>query len=265
MAYQARLATWLTNHRKSFELRIREFEWPSVIAARNTDFEVAMLYNGETVVGRGTDTDPNLALEKACAEAIERLVCVKHGVSSMGVALHTEKLLAKQNARSEFIERRVLAHHINLIAPIELSSRSLLPGPDGDDQIESCIYKLSKCGVFETSLSVISYRDIRLIGAASDFSFATASARADLEAIRNLAACISDAERFHQAVASNSNLKWSDSRFFHQKIAPFLLVTGPAEHLIAPTIVYRQLTLPTDSIFADCPAVVIQAFEKSAI
>ncbi len=265
MAYQARLATWLTNHRKSFELRIREFEWPKVVNFRNTDFEVTLIYDGETFVGRGTDADPNFALEKACAEAVERLVCSRHGISSLGVALHTNQLLAKQNARFEYIERRVLDHHINRIVPVELSSRSVSAVPASDDKIERCIYKLSKCGDIETNLCVISCRDIRLIGAAAAFGNSDASARAELEAIRNLAAYISDAERFQQAVSANLNLKWSDSCFFHNKIAPFLLAIGQADDLPAPTIGYKHLSLPNESIFAECPAVVFQAFEKSAV
>ena len=265
MAYQARLAKWLTDRRKDFELSIREFTWPLAMGSSLSDFEVTLLHEGNASVGRGTDLDPNLALEKACAEALERLVCSEHGVSSIGIALHTNSIFARVNARLEFIERHVLGHHVESVAPATFSHKSQLRLLGDDSRCEHTLYRLKTCGAFSTALCVISYRSIRLIGAAADFNFSRAASRAELEAARNLAAFVSAPELFRKAVSGDSNYKWSDEDYFYRKIAPILTGQTLTSELHMPAVKYRKLQLPKAQKFEDCPAVVVQAYEKSAV
>lgn len=68
--------------------------------------------------GRGISSDPDLAIEKASAEAIERYICLKLNIPSIGVAVSGEKS-ALIHAENEAMERFYLKNHIDLQVPFK--------------------------------------------------------------------------------------------------------------------------------------------------
>ncbi len=265
MAYQTRLSDWLANHRQDLQLKILEFSWPPGLGkTKPIDFEVSLEFGGRSVSGRGTDMDEMLALEKACAEAVERLACHYNNIGSVGVAVHTNEVSARQNARAEYIERFVFQHHLLKNEPFTFESSVELELTDS--HFEGNIFRMNDCGGLSSALILITSPGVNLLGLASDVEFGTAAVRASIEAKRNYAAYLSAPEHFSEATQKDRDLWCCDFNYIETKIRPLLNFDSRIpQQTEEPVICYRQIHLPTDSIFADCPAVVFQAFEKSAI
>jgi hypothetical protein len=265
MAYQTRLSDWFATHQKDLQLRILEFSWPAVLVEPHpVDFEVSLNFGGLTVAGRGTDKDEMLALEKAGAEAIERLACHCHNIGSVGVAAHTNEESARLNARAEYIERFVFRHHLLKNEPFTFDSSVELELTG--THFECTIFRMHDCGELSSALTLITGPGVNLLGLASDVEFATAALRASIEAQRNYAAFLSAPARFYEATQTDRDLWCCDFNYIETKIRPLLdFDSRKPEQTEQPVIFYRQIPLPTDSIFADCPAVVFQAFETSAV
>lgn len=117
MENKKKLSRWLLDNHKALKLRATQFKWVEEWLPHFHDFEVSIVVDGRTVKGRGIDQNSDLAFTKAGAEAIERAICIGKGLSSCGVAVHTENKLAKINARNELIERdRFFCHYLTKTA-----------------------------------------------------------------------------------------------------------------------------------------------------
>ena len=113
MENKKKLSHWLLNNYKSLGLSAIEFNWVDEWLPGFHDFQVSLSLGGRTFKGRGIEKDQLLAFTKAGAEALERAVCYENGVSTSGVALHTDRELAKENAKNELIERdRFFCHFL---------------------------------------------------------------------------------------------------------------------------------------------------------
>ena len=265
MAYQTRLTDWVATHRHDLQLKIREFSWPlGIVEQQPNDFEVTLEFGRRSVSGRGTDSDETLALEKACAEAVERLACHCDGIGSVGVAVHTNEVSARLNARAEYIERFVFRNHLLKNEPILYHSPIELEL--AGSQFEGNLFTMASCGGLSCALSLISGPGVNLLGLAADVEFGSAVERASHEALRNYAAFLSAPGCFSDATRNDSDLWCCDFNYIESKIKPLLKIDSQKPQSVQePVLFYRPVPLPAGTIFADCPAVVFQAFEKSAV
>ncbi len=124
MADSQKLITWLLNHSDELKLRVTELTWVRDWKLAGVfDFQVSITLHGRTFSGRGTATSEELAFVKAGAEAIERAFCGGLGISSLGVAVHTNAALARQNATQELFERDAFfCHYYSKIPFLDLES-----------------------------------------------------------------------------------------------------------------------------------------------
>ncbi len=105
------LAHWLLQNKAELELRVERLHWINEWLPGMHDIRVIIYRGGQSFVGRGIADNPDLALTKAGAEAIERAYCLLNGISSCGVAVHTDESLAQLNAKLELIERDLFFCH----------------------------------------------------------------------------------------------------------------------------------------------------------
>lgn len=93
------------------------------------DLQATIRINDVVFTGHGTDTDEDIALQKAVCEAIERSITSDIGIypTSNGIAGHVDQKQAQINARNELIERdSFLFHYICNIAPQQLQIKNKL-------------------------------------------------------------------------------------------------------------------------------------------
>lgn len=118
MAYQNKVTSWLFQNRESLIPQFTEFNWPSRYFSGLYDFEAAIELEGLKYMGRGIHESQAIALEKATCEAIERLICDKLKIGSVGVALSGETNAAT-HAKHEALERYFFNEHIRQNLPFE--------------------------------------------------------------------------------------------------------------------------------------------------
>lgn len=92
--------------------------WPAVWLPKISDYEVHIEVDGIKVIGRGTDKNSELAFVKACAESVERFICVSNDIGSNGVAIHTNKEKAIEGAKKELVERFVMKYLLSNNIPM---------------------------------------------------------------------------------------------------------------------------------------------------
>jgi ribosomal protein S12 methylthiotransferase accessory factor YcaO len=123
------IAHWLHRRRRALRLELSEFEpasewWPGL-----NDLCATFELDGKQFSGRAQDTDRALALEKACAEAVERAAYALDAerarvtMTSSGYAAHRDRRLACAGARRELIERDVLMCNVLTDAPLRPLTR----------------------------------------------------------------------------------------------------------------------------------------------
>lgn len=96
---------WILKNEARLNLRVTRLLWVNNWPLSLNDFEVSMVLENETYIGRGTDKNENVAFLKACVEAIEQFICKKNKISTNGVALHLDLNTAKIVAANELLER----------------------------------------------------------------------------------------------------------------------------------------------------------------
>lgn len=116
MANKTSLAAWLYSNRQELNPRFKEFSWPERFLSGLFDFSTVLTLDGVEVEGRGVDTRREVALEKSVAEAIERLICKKIGIDSVGFAA-AATIDPTTHARFEALERFYLRNHIQTKTP----------------------------------------------------------------------------------------------------------------------------------------------------
>ena len=116
------LLEWAISNKKTIELEIKEVQSTLKYFPSISDFAVSLNWQGNTGIGRGMDLNPELAITKAIAEAIERIVWKKSCyLTTNGIALHTDLTLAKKFAKAELLERDLfLCHYLTNTSMSEL-------------------------------------------------------------------------------------------------------------------------------------------------
>lgn len=112
MANSNRLTHWLLSNSHRFSLSFRRLDWPLRFGLNFHDFEATLKYCDTIGIGRGTDDSPEIAIEKACSEALERLVCSELNISTVGVSLSAGPFNSKLHSYYECLERFFLKSHI---------------------------------------------------------------------------------------------------------------------------------------------------------
>lgn len=105
MVDHKKLIPWILANQDFLDLRVTDYEWITNTFSSMKDIGAKLKIEGKLYTGRGADRDENTALSKAVCEAVERFICQTHGLSSLGVAGHSEIEFAAQNSQLEFIER----------------------------------------------------------------------------------------------------------------------------------------------------------------
>lgn len=112
------ITNWLLFHKDLFKLSYTQYDWPDRYLPGLHDFSCHIEFGKIKSEGRGISSDPDLAIEKASAEAIERYICLKLNIPSIGVAVSGEKS-ALIHAENEAMERFYLKNHIDLQVPFK--------------------------------------------------------------------------------------------------------------------------------------------------
>ena len=219
MAYQTVITNWLLDHTREFDLKISEFEWPSKENFKIFDFEVNISFRGISAQGRGTDRSELFALEKASAEAIERLICMDQKISTIGVAVHVSRHLAEANAQSEAVERflfeRSLKEGVGLPKIIKknyIDITEYLKTLDSDAEVQ--FFQFGAQGDFVGILCLVTKgKNQKFIGLSFECSKKKALEKSFIEAARNLKAFIANPVQYQTEVAANSDLWAGDSKY----------------------------------------------------
>lgn len=117
MAYKNAITRWLLNNKHLMALSFTQYDWPSNYLQGVYDFSAQIDFNGIQSEGRGIGFNPELALEKASAEAIERYICQKLKISSVGVAVSGANS-SLDHASLEALERYYLNKHLKQEIPL---------------------------------------------------------------------------------------------------------------------------------------------------
>ena len=130
MAIEKELVKYITNHFKSFDLKINNLQWPKKYGINFYDIVLKFIIDKETYTGRGSSSSGNLAIIKAFSEAVERYSCVFYNLpSTNGLAIHTSKEKSIINSINELKERDLfLCHYLTStkMNPAKLDSLSPL-------------------------------------------------------------------------------------------------------------------------------------------
>lgn len=117
MAYQNPITNWLIRRKDQFKLSYTQYEWPERYGLDLHDFSAQIEFGNLTSNGRGLSTHPEVAIEKASAEVIERYICQKLGIPSTGVAVSGESS-SLIHAENEALERYYLNQHLKRKIPL---------------------------------------------------------------------------------------------------------------------------------------------------
>jgi ribosomal protein S12 methylthiotransferase accessory factor YcaO len=266
MAYQTPVAEWLAERRHKFELKLNEFRWGKSLSIPIYDIGATLRLGGKVAEGRGTATNELLALEKACAEAIERLVCQTNFLSTEGVALHTQEPNARENARLEALERFLFSWHRERKIAFDF-----LP-TDCDEAIhlQQWVTDLSPKAKLEIRLMKaptgyfspickISEGDNLFIGLSCGADLEDTCEKALIEAIRNLAAQKANPVSYSEALTNNPDLWCGDSKFINELLPLF---DSKSSNSMPPILEVISERLSTKSIgdLEDCPVFVERAW-----
>ncbi len=112
MANSTSITRWIIDNRSIIHPNYTEFDWPNRYYHGLYDFSAEIKIGGAEGSGRGIDCNRELALEKASAEAIERLICQSLDISTKGVAV-SGSLNAMAHADNEALERFFFEEHIS--------------------------------------------------------------------------------------------------------------------------------------------------------
>lgn len=129
MASHEELSRWVLKNAEALNLQALKLDWIYNYFKETTDISVKIEVESNIYSGRGSDRNPDLALMKGVTEAIERFVCAKNMISSVGVAGHYCLDHAKENSFLEFIERFAIWFHFNQ----EVGMNPIDPGQETKD------------------------------------------------------------------------------------------------------------------------------------
>ncbi len=201
MVDTALITSLLENSRKN-SIQIEELDWPNEwLKFPFYDFEVTIGGGDLQSFGRGSDRNQDLALLKACAEAVERHACKSAQIPTTGVAAHDNPVSAKHNACNELLERATLI--LYLLADAKMPK--ITPPKAFRDMFANALTRIENSGgvlrffrLSEDEYTVLcsvdwldsANRRGALVGLSRDGSLDKAVEGAFIEVIRNVAAVI---------------------------------------------------------------------------
>ncbi len=258
------ITNWLITHKDLFKLSYKQYDWTNRYSLGLHDFSCHLNIGNIKSEGRGTSIDPELAVEKASAEAIERYICLKLNIPSIGVAVSGEKS-ALVHAQNEALERYYLNKHLELKWP--LKQVSLVHW--STDHLSTLINKLNSnfrilnvdFYQMHTPLDkfgiICSIQNLKTNFYSFGFSFNSELSigleRSFLEAIPNSFAAINDETKTNDL----STLPWHLSDDFKACLLP--LLTGSGEYpenkltLSPPQIEIEPLNMDLFPELKNCP------------
>lgn len=252
MANQTVAATWLLGKTDTLNVSFIEYDWGQPYF---NDISVLIEVDGIVHKGRGTSKDGEVALEKACAEAIERYCCFLMALPTVGCAVHSVNEIGKLKSKEELIERDVFKKFLMG----ELSSEEFesdIHLDFFDDICSSSKFRFWKIvHNKKTVVFCITFSGQKPVSLGIAFGCNIASQeKAFLEALRNYVAFKKDDVTFKAMVRSNKNLWCCDStvldRLLERNSSP-----GLPSHISLSSGNIETTILKVSKIIdmADCP------------
>lgn len=258
MAHHTPLAAWLYSNKQILDPKFREFDWTEKYLPGIHDFMATIRWNGMEGEGRGLADSRELALEKASAEAIERLICRILNLDSVGMAVSGNQD-PKTHARNELYERFFLDSHLNMSIPMQA-----LKGQFGDrsqivdafkrrnSEVGLQFFKFSTPADFNGVVCMIDNQR-KSLGFALGTNFEDVIFRSFLEALPNFA-WFQDRRDVLEAALPTSKLPWHLSDKFLTEIVP--LLGGGDDRTTAiplPRVTEASVDISAIPIFKDSP------------
>lgn len=238
---------------------MKQLSWPSEYGLDIHDVETVISWSNRSFTGRGSAASLELAIEKSCAEAFERLFCYYNGIPSSGVAAHPQLRTATENAIKEVFERSCFdlvmsgknyakeidnaqISELKYVLPVGTTSSHLLLGNSGS--LYSCA-------------SIFNFEQQLFLGLSSENSIPLSIEKANIECLRNLSAFKHNPEDFRLQCQQNSDLWCCDNNLINKLLVS--VADSVSENKMVHKFTSRVLKKPSDSIFADIPLSVVQA------
>lgn len=115
----AEVTLWLLKNITRLKIKIEQLTWIDRVVPGYTDVHVYLEHKGISWSGWGFGDSEDLALTKALAEAIERIVMQESDLATTnGLAAHSTLEKAKEAARGELIERDLFLCHYHTKTPL---------------------------------------------------------------------------------------------------------------------------------------------------
>jgi hypothetical protein len=260
MAHKTPVMAALYENRDQLKFRVREFDWPTRFGAMLFDFEVAISVGRSEHIGRGTHKTQEIAVEKACSEAIERSICAEKNISTVGVAVHPIQQLAIENAKQEFLER----FYFNYIIDNQIA---LIPevAPKCDTAINSLdaqfsFFDLYKADGLRVCMALFKHKgEAVCIGLGSDAYEQVSREKAFIEAFRNYVAFVDDPVLSSKLVDQDHNL-WCANPEFIKRLRIVSTPEVPPSFPMLPLLQIERIDPGIVSVFKGFPVSVARAF-----
>lgn len=261
MAHQTPVAAWLYSNKQIFDLRFREFDWTTRHLPGVHDFSAVVGWNGVEAEGRGLANSSELALEKASAEAIERLICRLLNLDSVGMAV-SGTLDPTIHARNEVYERYFLNSHLNLSIPMPevkkpsgASSHVVELFRSHNPKADLQFFKFATPTDFHGAACLIDSQQ-KSLGFAFGTSLDDVISRSFLETLPNFAWFQDQQDKLvdQEKDQPSPNLPWHLREDFLNSVIPLLGGSGDGQMSIAlPQVVELSVDVSSISIFKDVP------------
>lgn len=263
MANKTPIARWLLSNRASLTPSFKQLEWPSRYFPGAFDFSATISVNAIEVTGRGIDFDKELALEKAAAECVERFICKRLNIDSVGLAVSGESGAA-EHAKREALERYFFQEHIRRQIPLVTinadsagfsSYRETLiefqkyNGGAGDLEM----YKMATSPHAFGCVAVISTNRPSFVGLALHSDAPKAALHAFLEAMANFARFRDAPNTFEQERKSNPDLWNCDPEYISTIVALCKSVEPEVQPIQLPQLISVPLDILRIEELHECP------------
>lgn len=224
MAVKTRLAQWLYSQAEYNQLSFKNLTWPKKFGLDFYDYSCEISISGRIFEGRGTDSDEELAIEKASAEAIERAICWFYRIDTDGVAVHTNLASAEENALLEAKERFLLSFHLDNGVPLKrlkISSEFEIDFNKFEKQLDKPIrttfLQTQIIGNHATTICILESEKQGFVGLSCSLIELPNFTKAFIECLRNFSAYQENPVKYQNAVLNNNNL-WCGSKGFTERV-----------------------------------------------
>lgn len=265
MAHKNQLTQWLFDRRQYWNPNISQMSWPRQFYPGLCDFEIEVNSEVGPIKGRGLAMSEPLALEKSISELIERLICKRLNISTVGVAVNGQHS-SEDHAYKEACERYFLGEHLKHKTPFQkLTSEDVdlikginqYSGPfweriDGSN-VKLSFYKMLAPLGFTGLVCRLEANDGALFLGFSYGDIEEVVSRAFNESLVNYAHYCHKGKAFLDESDENPDL-WHLSESFTEKMRP--LLDGATNDLrlpLKPQFTKKELKAASFKDLSDCP------------